>query len=119
MRYRKLTSDHEPVFGSGRNDFYTEVEAVSQAILTKIKLFQEEWWEDLNAGTPMFQAILGTMPANREAIDRILSERILAVENVLSIEEMYSTIQNRVYTVVARVNTMFGQVVVTNNQGGS
>lgn len=119
MRYRRLTSDHEPVFGSGRNDFVTGVDAVAQAILTKIKLFQGEWWENLTEGTPMFQAILGTMPANKEAIDRILSERILAVPNVISIEELYSAISNRIYSVIIRVNTLYGQVVVTNNQGGS
>jgi len=117
MRYRRLSTEHEPVYGGGRNSFVTNVDAVAQAILTKIRLFQGEWWENLVEGTPMFQAILGTIPANKEAIDRILSERILAVPNVISIEELYSTINNRIYSVIIRVNTAFGQVIVTNNQG--
>lgn len=112
MIYRKLSSSGDYLFGNA-NEFLSGVEAVAQAIITRIKLLQEEWWEDLSEGTPLWQNILG-QPANVERVDDIIKERISGTQGVSNIESYESSFNSntREYSFYAVVNTIYGTTTI-------
>lgn len=118
MRYRRLDSNGDYTFGQNYQDFVTDVDAVAQAILTRLKMLYSEWWEDQTDGLPLWQDILGVSGKNVRAIDGLIRERIAGTTNVTSIESYTSNFnsETRAYSFTAVVNTDFGQVEVTNTQ---
>jgi len=117
VRYRRLDDNDDYVFGQSGQDFYSGVEAVAQAIYTRLKLLYGEWWEDLTDGLPLFQNILGSGgPQNKKAIDALITERILGTLNVKGITNFTSSFEanTRSYSFQCTVNTAFGQVAIGN-----
>lgn len=118
MRYRRLDDNDDYVFGQSGQDFYTGVDAVAQAIYTRLKLLYGEWWEDISDGLPLFQNILGApgSPQNKQAIDALITERILGTLNVKGINSFTSTIDanTRAYSFRCTVNTAFGITTIGN-----
>lgn len=110
MKYRRLSPAGDYMFGYGNTSFLIGAQAVTQAIQTKLKLFQGECWEDLNDGLPFFQSIAGNR--DRAAIDLIVKARILETPNVRNIAAFNSSIENRKYSATATVNTAYGPVTV-------
>lgn len=110
MKYRRLSPTGDYMFGFGNTSFLAGAQAVSQAIQTKLKLFQGECWEDLNEGLPFFQSIAGN--TDRSAIDLLVKARIQETPNVRSITSFQSAITDRKYSATATVNTTFGIVTV-------
>ena len=112
MKYRRLDENGDYNFGHGEQDFLLDIDAVAQAIKTRLLFFQEEWWEDLTAGIPMFQSILGQAgtPENKDAVDMLVRAEILGTPNVTSISDLVSTIEQRIYTFQAQVQTVYGAV---------
>lgn len=91
IRYRQLTADLDYTFGAGPKEFLVDsAEAVLQAIETRLRLFQGEWFLDINEGTPWFTKILGenTQPF----LDQAIKERILGTPGVATIEQYTSSI---------------------------
>jgi hypothetical protein len=117
MIYRRLDIDFDYVFGGGQNDFLTGVDAVAQAIHTRLLLFTREWWENLNEGLPMWTAILGHR-SSKDIIDGLIRERILDTPNVKSISNLSSIYNSstRAYTFTCSVDTTFGALTIN---GGS
>ena len=115
MIYRSLDIDGDYRFGHGKNDFLNGVDAVAQAIMTRLKLLKGEWWEDLEDGLPLWQSILG-MRTPKAVIDRIIQERVLGTNNVTGISNLSSSFEadTRSYTFYCVVDTAFGQTVITN-----
>jgi hypothetical protein len=120
MRYRKLTYDpvtqlYDFTFGQGVASYLLDIDAVAQAIRTKILLFLGEWWEDQEDGLPMWQKILGVMGARKEIIDGLITKRTLETPNVTSIASWSSILDsaNRSYSFQGVVNTAYGQVTIT------
>jgi hypothetical protein len=101
----------------GFSSFYTDADAVTQAIQTKLLMFQGEWWEDTTDGLPMFQQILGTNGGtpNVTAVDLIVQSRIVETPNVNNIVSYTSSYKNKTYTAPAVVNTTYGNVTVGVN----
>ncbi len=114
MIYRKLAPDGDYVFGANAEDFYSGTTAVAQAIYTGLRLLQGEWWEDTSQGLPLFQSILGQpgTPEHQNAVDMIIQEFILNVQNVQSISDYSSAYIDRKYTFNATVQSTFGEVVL-------
>ena len=115
MRYRRIDNNGDYVFGNGQYDFLVDVEAVPQAIKTKIRLFQGEWWEDLSEGLPFYQDIAGHFiktEEDKDMITRIFCNRIADVEAVTDFETLDATFdnENRKYSLVTSVNTIYGQI---------
>ncbi len=112
MKYRAL--DEKEDYSFGTNKFYTKVEAVAQAILTRMRLLYGEWWENTEDGLPLFEKILGTFGGaeNKNAVDLIISERILGTEGVTEIISFESTFLNRIYSAQCVVNTVYGQATL-------
>lgn len=126
MKYRRIDSSGDYVFGNGMSDFASELEAISQAITTKILLLKNEWWEDLEEGTDLFQNILvqNLTQEGVNAIDIIVKDRILSVKNVATIKEFSSQVNKsaKTYTAVLTIETIFGdlekEVSLSANLGG-
>lgn len=93
--------------------FYSGASAVGQAIYTRLKLLQGEWWEQQDDGLPLFQNILGTNGSsdNLQAADLLVQGRILETPNVSSITNFQSSYENRTYSVRCTVETTFGETV--------
>lgn len=116
LRYRRLDENGDFTFGQGQQNLLSDVDAVAQAILTRLKLLYSEWWENQTDGLPLWEKILGTTGKNIRAVDSIIRERIAGTLNVTSIESFTSDFDSeaRLYTFVCVVNTAYGQVTVTN-----
>lgn len=125
MIYRRLDENGDYVIGRGAGNFYSGVEAVSQAIITHLKLLYGEWWEDVNNGTPLWQSILGKVGSedNLTSVDNIIKSRILStnlngtnlVNSIDSFERNYD-VENRKYTFKAEVTTIYSESVLINQE---
>lgn len=99
----------------------TDTDAVAQAILTRLRLFEGEWWENLNLGLPMFQQILGAPGSLRQqqVIELLISQQIQGtpyVSNVLNATVSFNA-ATRAFTYKADVQTAFGPITVTFSPG--
>jgi hypothetical protein len=118
MIHRRLDSDWDYTFGNGRGNYLSGVDAVAQAVATRLKLLLGEWWADVNDGLPLWQMILGAPGSaeHRRVVDSLVRERILGTPNVTAIKEMASLYNpdTREYQFAAKIDTAFGQVVIAN-----
>lgn len=125
MRYRKLDENGDYSFGHGQSDFYKDqVEAVGQAVRTRLWLFYSEWFLDVTEGTRW-----GGFPISEQAVvqGRILAEstesgrdlevqqRILNTQGMSRIDEFFSGFDHnsRTYRVNAILTTIYGRAAVT------
>ena len=113
IRVRTLDVNGDAMRGAGLSNFSADLMAVAQIILTRLKLLQGEWFEDLNQGTPLFQQLLGK-PTTSDGILLVLRERILGTPYVTGISNIGVTYQgsSRAFTFSATVQTQFGSVSV-------
>jgi hypothetical protein len=111
----------EPQFGNGQENFISDLEAVTQIIATRLKLFQGEWFLNLEDGLPLFQSILGSSGSQRNitVITNLIAARILGTPYVTAIVSITATYQNRKFVFSATVATQFGVVTVSNSPGTS
>lgn len=119
MRYRRLEADNEPAMGRGNQDFLSDTEAVGQAVITRLRLWRGEWWENVYLGIPMWQSMLGIVGVKKSAIDRIIQDSILQtpdVSNIADMDSLFNT-SNRAYQFYCSINTVYGQTTIANNQG--
>ncbi len=116
MTYRALDSKGDYCFGRGSSEFLAGIEAVRQAIQTKLNLLQGEWWEAPSEGLPLFQEILGDPESLKELsmTDLLIKSRILDVKDVTGFASFKSEYNPsaRHYTAHAVVNTIYGEVEV-------
>jgi hypothetical protein len=113
MRYRKLDSNGDYVFGHSQTDFYRdEPIAVAQAVQTRLGLFTGEWFLDTTEGTPWRTSVLGKYTQN--TYDLVVKERILQTQGVKSIDSYSSTLDRsaRVLRISATISTIYGSSTV-------
>lgn len=118
MRYRKLSPTGDYTFGQGPLNFYRDqVEAVAQAVKTRLQLYRASFWRDLNAGIPMMQGIAGTpgSPQNLAGIEATLQTEIRTTEGVLALLDSSVSFdsQTREYTYQALIQTQYSTTVIT------
>lgn len=115
MKYRKLDSNGDYVFGHNEDDFYHGKAAVGQAIYTSLKLLLGEWFEDTSLGMPLFQHIIGAngSPDNLRGADLLVRDVIIGVQGVKGIKSFSSSFENRVYAVECIVDTVYGDVTIS------
>src|ERR1700733_4883193 len=112
ITYIRLDSNYEPQFNAPP---LTDLEAVGQAITTRLRLLQGEWWAALSDGLALFQRILG-QPDAQNAINLIITQRIRGtpfVSEVINVVSSYAP-ANRAYSFSCNVATQFGTVSITN-----
>jgi len=108
MRYRKLDARGDYSFGHSATEFYVNTPAaVAQAVLTRLKLIQGEWFLDVTVGTPYGTQILGENTTN--TYDLAIQEVILGTQGVTEIVSYSSTFdhQNRKVTVTCTIDTQY------------
>lgn len=113
MRYRVLSPSGDYVFGQGSSEFLVNSpETVAQAVLTRLKLAQGEWFLDLEEGTPYGTQILGEN--TQSTYDIALRARILDTPGVRSIVAYASSLDTttRKLTVTCTIDTDFGQTTI-------
>ena len=110
MRYRKLTESGDYTLGHGLADFYIDQpEAVAQAISTRLKLFQGEWFLDSSAGVPYYTEVLGEN--TRSTYDDAIRSAILETQGVTDILSYNSTPgDSRSLLITATVSTQYGSI---------
>lgn len=114
MRYRRLDNDGDMTFGSQQKDFLRDAPtAVVQAVITRLKLWVDEWFLDTSEGTPYVQAALGKYTS--QTIAPAIRERILTTEGVTEITafEVIFNPDTRVAKVEATIETIYGPAVLT------
>lgn len=114
MRYRTLTASGDYSFGeNGANFLVNSPVAVGQAVLTRLKLIQGEWFLDQTAGTPYDTQILGA--GTESTRDLAIQTVILEMQGVTEIVDYASYLDpsTRKFTVAATINTIYGQTTIT------
>ncbi len=116
--YRELDANGDPMWGTGKNDFLIDINAVAQAVLTRLRLFEGEWWEDQTQGLPLWQKMLGVGGSGRNlpAINLLITQVILGTPYVTSISNVQSSYNSttRAFQFSAVITTQFGQIAVSN-----
>lgn len=113
MRYRKLDSDGDYVFGRGPQQFLVNTpQAVAQAIQTRLLLETGEWFLNAQEGTPYQEQILGA--GKQTTYDFAIKERILGTQGVLAITSYNSYVNpdTRAIRAEAVVETQYGVTAV-------
>jgi hypothetical protein len=108
---RALSATGDYTFGRGAQNFLRDSPAaVAQAALTRLLLWQGEWFLDLLDGTPWWQDILAQK--NIGLAGAVIEARILGTPFAQSIDG-YDAIYDsatRTFTVLGTLNTAFGSI---------
>jgi hypothetical protein len=107
---------NDPIQGNGQSNFLFDLDAVTQIISTRLRLFEGEWFLNLLDGLPLFQSILGSSGSstNLQVIMNLISARIIQTPFVTAITSVTAAYQSRQFIFSAQVETAFGTVTVTN-----
>jgi hypothetical protein len=91
MRFRALDANGDYSGGRGQGNFLINSPAcVAQSVLTRLKLWQGQWFLDLTEGTPWLQQILGK--TSKQAYDLAIRARVLGTQGVTAITSYSSTL---------------------------
>lgn len=114
LQYRRLDSNDDYLFGQGSQGFLTDSDAVQQAILTTLRLYQGEWWEDTTIGLPLWQKMLGVPGSKTSVITALLQDAISEVTGVKKVYNVSGTFDatTRAYSFLAYVETEYGTTTV-------
>jgi hypothetical protein len=113
MRYRKQDQNGDYVFGNGQGDFFKDSpEAVAQAVKTRLLLWKEEWFLDIDEGTPYLQGVIGKH--SEETRDTVIRTRILNTEGMRSILSYERTIdpETRKLSLSVSIDTIYGNTTI-------
>jgi len=120
VKYRQLDKNGDYTFGV--NNFLLNKEALAQAIYTRLKLLYNEWWENTEDGLPLFESILGVYGGKdkKQAVDLIISTRILETTGVKELKSYSSIVKDRKYNAICIIDSVFGELELTidNNISG-
>jgi len=93
MRYRALDANGDYTFGRGQANFLVNSPAcVAQSVLTRLRLWEGEWFLDQTEGTAWLQQILGRN--SKPIYDLAIRTRVLGTAGVTSIDEYSSTLDD-------------------------
>ena len=113
MRSRQLDANGDSTLGIVGNFFINVPDAVAQAVLTRLRLWQGEWFLDTTAGTPYLQSILGAVHGHDA--DAAIRARVLGTEGVTAILAYQSSRDpsTRKLTVAMTIDTVYGQAALS------
>ncbi len=117
MKYRKLDSNGDYVFGQNEDDFLTDAPAVAQAVKTRLKLMLGEWWEQTDDGVPYLESILGQFSneQTQAAAQYLITKCVLDTPGVQSIVETEITsgkARERTLSIRLTIQTIYGEADV-------
>ena len=107
MRYRALDDNGDMVMRNGQA-YISDIDAVRQACVTRLRLLIYEWWEDTQDGVPYWQQIIASR--NIEEALRIIRKRIEGTDNVIAVLDLEHTWDNsaRSLYIRAAVQSTYG-----------
>lgn len=121
ITYLKLDAQNDPIFDPQAS--LVDIYAVQQAIKTRILLFQGEWWENLNEGTPMFQSIMGrrATPSGQQVMSSAFSARVSGTPYVAAVQdpELTFDVITRALAYESTALTSFGPIPVVIAPGAT
>jgi len=109
---RALDSNNDLIVEGGQLKLVEDGAEVVQHVRSRLLFYQEEWFLDLQAGTPYFQQIF-VKPSNLANIESIFKTRILetpGVESLTEFEMDYDGGSVRKLTVSFSAQTTFGSI---------
>lgn len=109
---RTLDSNNDLIINEGRLKIVEEGAEVVQHVRSRLQFYLEEWFLDLNSGTPYFQQIF-TKPVNLANIESIFKTRILntpGVNILTSFALNYEGASIRKLTVSFSAETIYGTI---------
>lgn len=104
-------NDHDILIKDGDFLLIDNAERVAQQIKVKLLTFLGEWFLDNTWGVPYLEYILVKQP-NQDLIKQILSEQILSVDDVKSLNALELDYQVKVWTLIINyeVSTEYGLI---------
>jgi hypothetical protein len=105
-----LDSSHDVYFGTRAGIALTSgLDGVAQSLLTRLQLFNGEWFLNVNDGTAWFQRIFSDRPDIR-LIEIDLRDRILGTQGVVSLItfDLSYAVASRRLTLSFEVDTIYG-----------
>lgn len=104
-------NNHDILIKDGDFLLIDNAERVAQQIKVKLLTFLGEWFLDTTWGVPYLEYILVKQP-NQELIKQILSEQILSVDDVKSLNALELDYQVKVRTLIINyeVSTEYGLI---------
>jgi hypothetical protein len=99
--------------GHGPADYLRDSpDTVLQAVMTRLKLFVGEWFNDTAEGTPWRTQVLGKYTKTR--YDSAIRRRILRTQGVTGIAEYHSSFdgEGRHLAVSAAIDTIYGRAAL-------
>ncbi len=89
-----LTADGDYSFGAGSANFFINNNAmVVQSVLTRLRLWQGEWFLDVTEGTPWLQQVLSSSQKNTKNLyDLAIQNRVLQTSGVTGITDYSSDV---------------------------
>lgn len=109
---RALDSNNDLIIEKGQLKVVSDGAEVVQHVRTRLLFYLEEWFLDLQAGTPYFQQIF-TKPVNLANVESILKSRILntpGVDRLLEFSMDYEGESVRKLNVSFSAETTFGVI---------
>lgn len=116
MRYRALDENGDYSGGRGQGNFLINSPAcVAQSVLTRLRLWQGEWFLDTREGTPWLQRVLGRHA--KTVYDLAIKSRVLGTDGVTEIVAYASTLDTakRVLSVTMTIDTIYGRTDISVN----
>jgi len=113
MRYRKLDANDDYSFGRGAADFWKDVpDAPAQAVKTRLRLEQGEWFLDAREGMPWRTKVLGKRTGDTR--DVVIRSHMLKTRSVVSVTGYYSDLNRdtRKFGVGATIDTIYGKAKI-------
>jgi hypothetical protein len=109
---RALDKNNDLIIEKGQLKLAEEGAQVVQNVRTRLQFYLEEWFLDLQAGTPYFQEIF-KKPVNLSKIESIFKTRILLtpeVDRLLEFSMDYEGASVRKLTVSFSAETIYGVI---------
>ena len=114
MRYRQLTPAGDSTAFSGFTSFLVNTpSAVAQAVMTRLNLWQGQWFLDTTLGMPWTQQVIGF--GTQAARDAAIQNTILGTPGVNQIVSYSSQVVDRKLTVTCTINTIYGTEAITTS----
>lgn len=113
MIYRKLDDDGDYTFGGSANSFYrNDPQGVAQSVITRLRLWENEWFLDISEGTPYLGGVMGKYTI--DDVDSIIKDRIINTEGVTEITSYQSSFNPdlRKFSVSVTISTAYGEAVI-------
>ena len=107
MEVAGITSEGDFIFGRSLASYKTKSDAIAQNVVTRLRLFTDDWYLDVDSGIPWIE-LLGTR-GNSDRIRREVEKSVLQTDGVKSISKLEITTdsENRGLSIELEYNDVF------------